>query len=102
MKQDVEFLVVRLNGEVVNFNAIDDMYCDCQIHLDKEYKQDKKKYEYYNKMTTTCDICGKEIIGIENFIDAGDKVVCSENCKQTAIAEFRHWQETESHNWRRP
>lgn len=69
---------------------------------DKEYKQDKKKYGYYNKMTTTCDICGKEIIGIENFIDAGDKVVCSENCKQTAIAEFRHWQETESHNWRRP
>lgn len=69
---------------------------------DKEYKQDKKKSGYYNKMTTTCDICGKEIIGIENFIDAGDKVVCSENCKQTAIAEFRHWQETESHNWRRP
>ena len=54
------------------------------IFCDKEYRQDKKKYGYYNKMTTTCDICGKEIIGIENFINAGDKVVCSENCKQTA------------------
>ena len=31
-----------------------------------------------------CIFCDKEIIGIENFIDAGDKVVCSENCKQTA------------------
>jgi hypothetical protein len=30
---------------------------------------------------TTCDICGKEIIGVENFINAGDKVVCSEECK---------------------
>ena len=54
------------------------------------------------KMTTTCDICGKEIIGVENFIDAGDKVVCSEDCKQKAIGQFRHWQETESHNWRKP
>lgn len=33
---------------------------------------------------TTCDICGKEIIGAENFINAGDKVVCSEECKQKA------------------
>lgn len=33
---------------------------------------------------TTCDICGKEIIGVENFINAGDKVVCSEECKQKA------------------
>ena len=37
-----------------------------------------------SKMTTTCDICGKEIIGVENFINAGDKVVCSEECKQKA------------------
>lgn len=37
---------------------------------------------------TTCDICGKEIIGIENFINAGDRVVCSEECKQKAIGEF--------------
>ena len=36
----------------------------------------------------TCDICGKIIIGVENFIDAGDKVVCSEECKQKAIGEF--------------
>ena len=32
----------------------------------------------------TCDICGKEIIGVENFINAGDKVVCSEECKRKA------------------
>jgi len=37
---------------------------------------------------TTCDICGKEIIGVENFINAGDKVVCSESCKQKAIGEY--------------
>lgn len=37
---------------------------------------------------TTCDICGKKIIGVENFINAGDKVVCSESCKQKAIVEF--------------
>lgn len=37
---------------------------------------------------TTCDICGKEIIGVENFINAGDRVVCSEECKQKAIGEF--------------
>ena len=36
----------------------------------------------------TCDICGKTIIGVENFINAGDKVVCSEECKQKAIGEF--------------
>lgn len=62
------------------------------------------KYEekHLDEMTTTCDICGKTIIGVENFINAGDKVVCSEDCKQTAIGQFRHWQETESHNWRKP
>ena len=37
---------------------------------------------------STCDICGKEIIGVENFINAGDKVVCSEECKQKEIGEF--------------
>ena len=46
------------------------------------------------QMKTTCDICGKEIIGIENFVDAGDKVVCSQKCLETAIAEFYHWQNT--------
>lgn len=43
---------------------------------------------------TTCDICGKKIVGIENFVNAGDKVVCSEKCRQTAEAEFTHWQNT--------
>lgn len=36
----------------------------------------------------TCDVCGKEISGIENFINAGDKVVCSEYCKQKAVAQW--------------
>ena len=109
---DWKFLQINLFGFIFTFNFSGDWagswkypkeqkMSKCTFY-DKEYKQDKKKYGDYNKMTTTCDICGKEIIGIENFIDAGDKVVCSENCKQTAIAEFRHWQETESHNWRRP
>lgn len=55
-----------------------------------------KEYLYQRNMKTNCDICGKEIIGIENFIDAGDKVVCSENCLQKAIGKFTHWQNTES------
>lgn len=63
---------------------------------------EKNEEKYLNEMITTCDICGKTIISVENFINAGDKVVCSENCKQTAIGQFRHWQETESHNWRKP
>lgn len=46
------------------------------------------------QMKTTCDICGKEIIGVENFVDAGDKVVCSQKCLETAISEFYHWQNT--------
>ena len=37
---------------------------------------------------TTCDICGKVIVGVENFINAGDMVVCSEECKQKAIGKF--------------
>lgn len=65
-------------------------------------KNEEKTLDEMIEMITTCDICGKTIIGVENFIDAGDKVVCSENCKQTAIGQFRHWQETESHNWRKP
>ena len=55
-----------------------------------------KEYLHQRNMKTNCDICGKEIIGIENFIDAGDKVVCSENCLQKAIGKFTHWQNTES------
>lgn len=37
----------------------------------------KKTQIEEKELETTCDICGKEIIGIDNFIDAGDKVVCS-------------------------
>lgn len=37
---------------------------------------------------TTCDICGKVIVGVDNFINAGDMVVCSEECKQKAIGKF--------------
>ena len=62
---------------------------------------EKNEEKSLDEMITTCDICGKTIIGVENFINAGDKVVCSEDCKQTAIGQFRHWQETESHNWRK-
>lgn len=37
-----------------------------------------------NKIQTNCDVCGKEIVGIENFINAGDKVVCSDECMREA------------------
>lgn len=40
------------------------------------------------QVINTCDICGKVIVGVDNFIDAGDMVVCSEECKQKAIGEF--------------
>lgn len=36
----------------------------------------------------TCDVCGKEIVGVENFVNAGDKVVCSDKCKQEAVSKF--------------
>lgn len=62
---------------------------------------EKNEEKSLDKMITTCDICGKTIIGIENFVNAGDKVVCSEDCKQKAIGQFRHWENTPSHNWER-
>ena len=71
------------------------------VNLRVKYGE-KNKEKSLDEMITTCDICGKTIIGVENFINAGDKVVCSEDCKQTAIGQFRHWQETVSHNWRKP
>lgn len=63
--------------------------------------EDQRKIDEYivslaKELETTCDICGKPIVGIENFIDAGDKVVCSEQCLQKAIGEFTRWQNTES------
>ena len=62
---------------------------------------EKNEEKSLDEMIDTCDICGKTIIGIENFVNAGDKVVCSEDCKQTAIGQFRHWENTPSHNWER-
>lgn len=62
---------------------------------------EKNEEKSLDEMITTYDICGKTIIGIENFVNAGDKVVCSEDCKQTAIGQFRHWENTPSHNWER-
>ena len=62
---------------------------------------EKNEEKSLDEMIATCDICGKTIIGIENFVNADDKVVCSEDCKQTAIGQFRHWENTPSHNWER-
>lgn len=62
---------------------------------------EKNEEKSLDEMITTYDICGKTIIGIENFVNAGDKVVCSEDCKQTAIGQFKHWENTPSHNWER-
>ena len=63
---------------------------------------EKNEEKSLDEMITTCDICGKTIIGINNFINAGDKVVCSEECLHKAIGEFRHWENTLSHNWTKP
>lgn len=63
---------------------------------------EKNEEKSLDEMITTCDICGKTIIGINNFINAGDKVVCSEECLYKAIGEFRHWENTLSHNWTKP
>ena len=62
---------------------------------------EKNEEKSLDEMITTCDICGKTIIGVNNFINAGDKVVCSEECLHKAIGEFRHWENTPSHNWKR-
>lgn len=44
------------------------------------------------ELKTTCGVCGKEIVGIDNFIDAGDDVVCSQECLRIAIGRFERWQ----------
>lgn len=54
------------------------------------------KLELEGPLVTRCDMCGATITGIENFIDAGDKVVCSQRCLNRAIGEFTHWQNTHS------
>ena len=51
-------------------------------------KYGEKKEKSLDEIITTCDICGKTIVGVENFIDTGDKVVCSEECKQKAIGDY--------------
>ena len=51
-------------------------------------KNEEKSLDEMIKMITTCDICGKTIVGVENFINAGDKVVSSEECKQKAIGKW--------------
>lgn len=63
---------------------------------------EKNEEKSLDEMITTCDICGKTIVGINHFINAGDKVVCSEECLHKAIGEFRHWENTLSHNWTKP
>jgi hypothetical protein len=63
---------------------------------------EKNEEKSLDEMITTCDICGKIIVGVNNFINAGDKVVCSDDCLHKAIGEFRHWENTLSHNWTKP
>jgi hypothetical protein len=76
---------------------IDNKACcseDCLNEMIKEYSAVKVDKEYLGdeydpkQAINTCDICGKIIIGVDNFINAGDMVVCSEECKQKAIGEF--------------
>lgn len=63
--------------------------------MSNDFKIVKAEWRPISKVyITNCDVCGKEIIGINNFINAGDKVVCSEDCKQQAIADFRHFENT--------
>lgn len=57
------------------------------VNLRVKYGE-KNEEKSLDEMITTCDICGKTIISVENFINAGDMVVCSEECKQKAIGEF--------------
>lgn len=81
-KDSVTFVCSR--GRKAELTAEDQRKIDeCITSLEKE-------------LETTCDMCGKHIVGIENFIDAGDKVVCSEQCLQKAIEEFTHWRNIES------
>ena len=56
------------------------------VNLRVKYGE-KNEEKSLDEMITTCDICGKTIDGVENFINAGDKVVCSEECKQKAIGD---------------
>lgn len=91
------------NIESNRFSYIDELNCvntksatqkELRDIARKALKKIKEQPNTKQEMKTTCDICGKEIIGIDNFIDAGDKVVCSKKCLETAISEFYHWQNT--------
>lgn len=39
-------------------------------------------------LQTNCDICGKTIIGVNHFINAGDKIVCSDDCLHKASSQW--------------
>ena len=39
-------------------------------------------------LQTNCDVCGKKIVGINHFINAGDKIVCSDDCLHKASSQW--------------
>jgi len=49
---------------------------------------EKKKEKSFDEMITTCDVCGKIIVGANHFINAGDKIVCSDDCLQKASSQW--------------
>lgn len=50
-----------------------------------EVKASEPTEDWRETLTFDCDVCGKKIVGIKNMVNAGDKVVCSENCKHPVM-----------------
>ena len=49
---------------------------------------EKNEEKTLNEMITTCDVCGKIIVGADHFINAGDKIVCSDDCLHKASSQW--------------
>jgi hypothetical protein len=51
MTYDVEFLVTRLNGKIIDVIPIQDFYTECQISLKSEYLTNEDILKFYSHMS---------------------------------------------------
>lgn len=51
MVYNIEFLVTRLNGEIINIIPIEDFYTECRISLKSEHLTDDDILKFYSNMS---------------------------------------------------
>ena len=51
MVYNIEFLVTRLNGKIIDVIPIQDFYTECQISLKSEYLTDEDILKFYYNMS---------------------------------------------------